>query len=431
MSTRREKVTYFDDPVKVGQRLREARQKAGLSQRALAFPGCTYAYLSRMEQGDRTPSLQLLRELARRLNVSEEYLAWGREPQALGTLQEAELALRMDEAKRAEELYRQALEQGEEAEALVGLGRLAFRAGNSQQAVELLERALELEGDEGIANDALVDALARAYGELSDLEASIALLERALAASEEREDLLASVRHRIVLSAALSDAGQLPRAGEVLAEALRHSDELADPVARIRLYWAQCRLHLLKGRPDLAARYGQRVLDLLELTEDSFSLARAYRLMAHVELDRNEPAQALELLQKSRVVLGEQGSPREQAAIRVNEARALAALGRLEEAGAIAMETAGSLGDDAAEAGRSYALLADTFAEAGDRERAIELAELACQLLEEHPNRYLVEAYSSLANLLEAEGRKDEAFAILQKAVSVQSRSGLVPGGRD
>src|SRR5213083_3153924 len=75
----RRKSTHFDNPVEVGRRLKEARERAGLSQRQLSFPGCSPAYISRIEAGDRIPSLQLLREMGRRLGVSEDYLATGSE----------------------------------------------------------------------------------------------------------------------------------------------------------------------------------------------------------------------------------------------------------------------------------------------------------------------------------------------------------------
>ena len=57
----------------------EARERAGLSQRQLSFPGCSPAYISRIEAGDRIPSLQLLRKMGQRLGVSEDYLATGKE----------------------------------------------------------------------------------------------------------------------------------------------------------------------------------------------------------------------------------------------------------------------------------------------------------------------------------------------------------------
>ena len=67
----RQKLSYYDDPVAVGSRIKQARLAAGMSQKQLAFAGCTAAYVSRIEQGDRVPSLQILREFARRLGVGE------------------------------------------------------------------------------------------------------------------------------------------------------------------------------------------------------------------------------------------------------------------------------------------------------------------------------------------------------------------------
>ena len=62
-----QKSGHVDDPMAVGRRLRGARERAGLSQAALAAVcGCSGAYVSRVEAGDRTPSLQLLRRLVAR-----------------------------------------------------------------------------------------------------------------------------------------------------------------------------------------------------------------------------------------------------------------------------------------------------------------------------------------------------------------------------
>jgi transcriptional regulator with XRE-family HTH domain len=77
---KRARTPHFDDPVAVGHRVHEAREAAGLSQRDLAFPGCSAAYISRIERGERIPSLQVIREISRRTGVSEGMLAYGREP---------------------------------------------------------------------------------------------------------------------------------------------------------------------------------------------------------------------------------------------------------------------------------------------------------------------------------------------------------------
>ena len=71
-------------------------------------------------------------------------------------------------------------------------------------------------------------------------------------------------------------------------------------------------------------------------------------------------------------------------------------------------------------------LIADVFDELGDTAKAKELYELAAEVLEAIPSRYLIEVYQKLAALLEADGRKDEALGVLKKAVAVQSQ----PPGR-
>ena len=43
MTYKRPRIPHYDDPVAVGLRLHQAREAAGLSQRELAFPGCSAA----------------------------------------------------------------------------------------------------------------------------------------------------------------------------------------------------------------------------------------------------------------------------------------------------------------------------------------------------------------------------------------------------
>jgi transcriptional regulator with XRE-family HTH domain len=61
----------------VGERLHRLREERGLSQRELASPGVSYAYISRIEAGQRTPSVKALRQLASGLGVSVEFLETG------------------------------------------------------------------------------------------------------------------------------------------------------------------------------------------------------------------------------------------------------------------------------------------------------------------------------------------------------------------
>ncbi len=58
----------------IGQRLHRLRIERGLSQRDLSSPGVSYAYISRIEAGARTPSVKALRQIADKLGVTVEHL---------------------------------------------------------------------------------------------------------------------------------------------------------------------------------------------------------------------------------------------------------------------------------------------------------------------------------------------------------------------
>jgi transcriptional regulator with XRE-family HTH domain len=121
MPFKRARTPHYDDPADVGRRLHAAREAAGLSQRDLAFPGCSAAYISRIERGERVPSLQVMRELAKRTGVTESALAYGRD--AI----DADVVLRLRAVEAAE-----ADGDGEaRAKAYAALARAATRASRT------------------------------------------------------------------------------------------------------------------------------------------------------------------------------------------------------------------------------------------------------------------------------------------------------------
>ena len=60
----------------------------------------------------------------------------------------------------------------------------------------------------------------------------------------------------------------------------------------------------------------------------------------------------------------------------------------------------------------------------GDRARALELYELAAEVIEGSGGRYLVEVYQRLAELFEEDERKEDALNILKKAVAHRAEYG-------
>src|SRR5690242_931579 len=118
----------------IGARLKRLRLERSLSQRDLSSPGVSYAYISRIEAGARTPSVKTLRMLARKLGVSVEYLETGRDLLDVDErelrLADAELELRLgDETAGAEPKLRDVLaeslaagDQPSARRARIGLG---------------------------------------------------------------------------------------------------------------------------------------------------------------------------------------------------------------------------------------------------------------------------------------------------------------------
>jgi transcriptional regulator with XRE-family HTH domain len=84
----------------LGQRVRRLRKARGLSQRDLAAPSVSYAYISRIEADMRIPSVKALRQIANTLGVTVEHLETGKPtPTELGI---ADAGLDFTELTKAE-----------------------------------------------------------------------------------------------------------------------------------------------------------------------------------------------------------------------------------------------------------------------------------------------------------------------------------------
>src|SRR5207247_3386653 len=118
----------------VGARLKRLRLQRGLSQRDLSSPGVSYAYISRIEAGARTPSVKALRKLAQKLGVSVEYLETGRDIREIDDrelkLADAELQLRLEsDTAAAEQKLQEVLSDASSAGDRVSASRAAIGLG--------------------------------------------------------------------------------------------------------------------------------------------------------------------------------------------------------------------------------------------------------------------------------------------------------------
>src|ERR1051325_11572226 len=118
----------------IGARLKRLRLQRGFSQRDLSSPGVSYAYISRIEAGARTPSVKALRMLAAKLGVSVEYLETGRDIRDTDAreleLADAELELRLnDDTAGAERRLLAVLEDARRAGDNLAAGRASIGLG--------------------------------------------------------------------------------------------------------------------------------------------------------------------------------------------------------------------------------------------------------------------------------------------------------------
>jgi transcriptional regulator with XRE-family HTH domain/predicted negative regulator of RcsB-dependent stress response len=419
----RQKSRHIDDPKRLGARLRALRLEKGLSQRDLSFTGCTAAYVSRIEAGERVPSLQLLREFARILGTSADYLATGEAEASLAPLDEADLMLRLGNTEQAEAAFTLAAQSADSfvrARGQSGLGVLAYETGRIEEAVELLQDARESAGARWpeVANGP--EMLVRALALSGRLEEAIATSEQLVKETPET-DMVGRERAQVLLANALIDNGSFDRAGEVLASAMADEAPPRDPVRLAQILWSQSRLHSVRGEPDLASTYARRALAVIELTEHVAYAARARLLMAYIENERSEPTQALEILDAGWTDVVQSNDPYLAVVYRIERARALIQLERTDEARDLAIEVlAATEGLGSIDAARAFSTLAGVLAATGEEEHALQAYESAAEQLEKIGSPLAGDVYTNWSELLDRLGRRDEAYTVLRRAVNRQ-----------
>jgi tetratricopeptide (TPR) repeat protein len=347
---------------------------------------------------------------------------------AAALLEVAADALRLDRVRAARELYDHALvvsvDDETRGEALAGLGHTAYRSGRPGDAVALIDEALTALRASAPARPDLADVLGRALAEVGELDRAIRIFEECRQGFRREGDRVNEIRFACLSGYALTDRGRFEEAERALDDALEAGEETVDATTRARLFWAQARLRGEQGRTALAAEHARSALSVLATTGDDHSLALTYELLASLYNDLGRSDEALALLREGFPMLMKSGSPLEVVHYRLEEARALAALGETEGAAALAMRIAAQLGETLpGDAGRAHVLLGEIFDGLGDASVAHEHYATGIALLEaQGPSRYLAAAYKRLGVLFEAEYRSKDAIAVLKSALAVQRR---------
>jgi transcriptional regulator with XRE-family HTH domain len=420
----------------IGQRLKRLRLERGLSQRELAAPGVSYAYISRIEAGTRQPSVKALRRLAEKLSVAPGYLETGSQLDSADErelkLTDLELAVRLGEPRDAagplEELLRDALAAGDGAAALrarVSLAILAREAGDFDRLVELLEAATEGEPFLPVERSELYVQLGYGYGAAGRPALAAALLERCLEAVREAGATSLEARYATMLSCARSDMGDLAAAEQIIEETLERVGESQNPYVRVRLYWSLARVAHAENKPTLALGNARRAIALLEATEDTLTLARAHLLAASIMITREDPAGAGSHLDQAAKLLGAAPSFQDDVMLRVKRAQVAALAGNGGDAVELARDALRAIGDELPqERGSAFWALAEGLTLEGQHSSADDAFRRATDVLEEtHRWREAMLACRSWARMLRAAGREEHALDVLDRAAELGLRA--------
>jgi tetratricopeptide (TPR) repeat protein len=289
----------------LGERLLRLRTERGLTQKEVAEPEYTASYISTIEAGRRTPSMEAIEHFAKQLGLDPKEILTG-QPKDLDVqigleLQRARMLIfegRTDEAvevaTKARRETRRYMMHEEEARAEVILGLAHRHLGKAEKALEHNDKALEILRD--APPSARVDAvieIARCYLMLGDVRYSIHVLESYLDVMKRAglTDPRALMLANATLVNAYFAAGLFPQAAAAGEQAQRLTPMVSDPreVANLHISVAQVLTH--QGFRDEALRSLRRAETIYEGSGWPKQLAAA-KLARGIVLAANEETQA-------------------------------------------------------------------------------------------------------------------------------------------
>ena len=421
----------------IGRRLKRLRLERGLSQRELSSPGVSYAYISRIEAGTRRPSVKALRRLAAKLGVTASYLETGSELEPGRELElrltDLELAVRLGPAEAAEEQLEAVLAEAAaagDAEAL-GRARLALaigaqRDGRSSRVIELLEAALTGQPFSPLERADVYANLGQAYAHAGNPELAIGLYRQCIESVRAQGGGAAlEARFATLLSHALSEAGDVAGAEQVVGEALERAGDGDDPYTHVRLYWSLARVAHAENRPALALANARRAIALLEATEDTLGLARAHLLAGSIMITRGDETAAARHLDDAERLLGSGRSFADSVMLRVKRAQVAALRQDGAAAVALARSALAAVGDELpGERGSALFALAEGLTlEAAWDEADAAYAEAVAVLEGRGQWREGTQAARAWARMLRAAGREQQALDVLDRAAELGLRA--------
>ncbi|CAL9302700.1 hypothetical protein SUDANB148_03540 [Streptomyces sp. SudanB148_2056] len=387
-----------DEPGTIGRRVQQLRVARGLTQKQLAEPVYTPAYISTLEAGRVRPSDDALRHLAERLGVEFDELATGRSARQVTEMRlrltEAQRVLAVGEAESAVEQYTALLAEAEaqelpeeQAAALLGLGECALDTGELVDGRRYFEEAEERLADAPLP--ARVPALrgrAVAHYLAGELRYAVYLLESTI--DELNRGGLHDPDALLLLYASVigpyMDMGAHARAAQAAEFALALAPQSGDPALVARMHRSVARTLLAEGRLAEADASLAKAAELYRGLQLRTELANCHWMRGYVyaqngELERAEAEmrEALDMLSAARATLY-------SSQLTVELADVLHRRGRSEEAAELLRDVLGGLSPErgAVHAAAAHRLLGIIAEDARDTDQAEEHYVRALSLLE-------------------------------------------------
>ncbi|GLF96894.1 helix-turn-helix domain-containing protein [Streptomyces yaizuensis] len=435
----------MDEPAEIGRRVQRLRAQRGMTQRQLAEPSYTPAYISTLESGKVRPSETALRFLAGRLGTSYEELATGR-PAHLATelrlgLTDAQRELATGAADDAAVLFRRLLTDAEhlglvpeQAEALLGLGDCALETGELDDAGRHFESAERLLAGEPLPRRArALRGRAIAHLLAGELRYACYLLETAI--DELATNGLGDPEALVLLYTAVIgpyiDMGAHARAAHAAELALALAPQVRDPALVAGMHRQVARTFLAEGRTedaDTSLAHAQTIYRQLRLHTD---LAHCHWMRGYVHAQNGELASAERELRTAREMLAAKRATLYTAQVEVELADVLRRLGEHEEAAGL-LSALLELDDrhGAVHAGGAHRLLGLIAEERGEPETAEEHYVRALGLLERSgASGDLADLCRLLGDLLRRGGRVEAALDVYRTGLGHRAAPGTTTLG--
>ncbi|MGZ8691522.1 MAG: helix-turn-helix domain-containing protein [Gaiellaceae bacterium] len=362
--------------LRLGERLRQLRVAASMTQTDLAGDRFSKEYVSQIERGKTRPTRETIDWLAERLGVDASFLAngvsadeRGRVDAALARAEALLEARRNDEALEEFDSIRSAVlatgMQELESRALSGEATVRMRRGEVREAIALLERARALCEGTSFSDIERADVLFRlgvARYKLNSIQTAIGLFDEALKLAERSEIPSDQLRSNVLAwrSRCYRRRRDLEAAREDVERALELAEGLNDKRTAADVYFQASIIADREGHWVLARSYAERAKAAYEELSDRGNLGRLLNNLGGINFLLGHPEEAVDSLKDAVRIALEVGNDAEaahavngiaQVHLRTGEIK------RAEEQARYALELLGDRVDEIGEIGNAQLVL--------------------------------------------------------------------------